>query len=107
MKALTEDGTIKRNNKTLPYFYYLEKHANPLERIAINWGRLWLERNLKNWERITMNYETNTCTVTNTVTGANRDIRITDKSFRLPKEQVLLISEESIKKWKEELLCGK
>ena len=107
LKALTDNGVIKRNNQTLPYFYYIEKHAYPLERIAINWARLWLTHNLKSWERISMNYDTSTCTVLNTVTGVKKDIRIMEHGFKLPSDEALIISESIIIQWKERLLCGK
>lgn len=54
-----------------------------------------------------MDYHTSTCTVTNTVTGSIKEIRITEQGFKLPGDQVLTINDELVNKWREELVCGK
>lgn len=107
LKALTEKGRIQRNTQTLPYFYYVEKQTNPIERIAVNWARLWLERQCKSWERISMDYQVGICTVTNIITGATREIRIAENGFKLPSDHVLTITDDLINQWRGKLLCEK
>lgn len=90
-----------------PYLYYVSKQADPLKRISVNWARLWLERTRKSWERTSFDYETCTCTVTNTATGNIREFRIVEKSFRLPGDNVILLTDESVNRMREELMCGR
>ena len=65
--ALFQQGRINRNTQTSPYLYYIVVHKEPLQRIAINWVRMWLDGKCKSWEHTSFNYESNICTVINTV----------------------------------------
>jgi hypothetical protein len=50
-----------------------------------------------------MDYDSGICTVTNTITGANKEIRISERGFKLPGDSVLIINDELVNKWREEL----
>jgi hypothetical protein len=89
---LAEEGKIKRNTQTLPYYYYLSHNADPLGRIAINWARLWLMRSCASWERVSMDYSISTCTILNTVTGQSRQVK-------------MAVDDDTVKNIKEVLLC--
>jgi hypothetical protein len=52
-----------------------------------------------------MDYGTSTCTVTNIARGTTKDIRIVEGGFKLPGDNVLIISDEQVNKWRGEL-CG-
>lgn len=98
-----QQGKIKRCTQTSPYFYYIDVHKNPLQRIGINWARLWLEKRCKSWERISFNYDTSICTVINTVTGAIREHYITDKVFKLPGDSTIMVNDDFINNAREVL----
>lgn len=80
---------------------------DPLQRISVNWARLWLERRCKSWERTAFDYTANRCTVVNMVTGASKDVYINDGNFKLPGDNVIPISDEFINKMRSELKCVK
>lgn len=54
-----------------------------------------------------MDYTAGIYTVVNTVTGTSRDYRITDRVFRLPGDNVIILTDELINKIREELRCVK
>ena len=45
-------GKLKRDSADGPYYYYHEKPGMISHLIGLNWTRLWLERSLKNWEKL-------------------------------------------------------
>jgi hypothetical protein len=106
LAALFQSGRVKRNTQVAPYIYYVEKQTDTLRRIAVNWARLWLAKRCKSWERITFDYDTCTCTVVNTATGSSKQYLITDKAFRLPRDNMIILTDESIDRMREELLWG-
>lgn len=50
-------------------------------------------------------YEACICTVTNTVTGAIKEYRIVDHLFKLPGDNLIIVTDDWINKIREELLC--
>jgi len=104
---LSKQGIIRRNIQTSPYFYYMVVHKNPLERININWVRLWVASQCKSWERITMDYQTGTCTVKNTYAKTEKEYIITNKKFKMPGDNIIPLTDEWINKIREELKCLK
>ncbi len=54
-----------------------------------------------------MDYSTKTCSVHNTVIDKTKVIKITDSGFRLPGDNIILVNDELISKWREELTCLK
>lgn len=104
LSKLAQQNKIKRSTQITPYFYYIDANKNPLQRIAVNWARLWLIGKIKSWERTTFNYDTNTCTVINTVTGTTKEYYITDQKFKLPGDNnVININDDFISNAREVL----
>lgn len=69
LQRLKDKGKVKRIREMLetPYCYYIKQYS--YERMAINWVRLWLSKQLKSWEKINeFDYDNNICRVINTVT---------------------------------------
>lgn len=91
----------------MPYLYYINNQKEPLKRIGVNWVRLWIERRSKSWERTSFDYDECICTVTNTVTGSTKEYLITDKTFRFPRDNAILLTDDLINNIKGELVCGR
>lgn len=75
LKILTDKGKVKRYREAIeiPYIYSLGKHD--IERLVLNWLRIWILRRLKSWEVIELfDYEMNTCSIRNTATGGIKTI---------------------------------
>lgn len=89
---MAEEGKIKRNTQTLPYYYYLSHNPDPLGRIAVNWARLWLMHSCKSWERVSMDYTNSISTIINTATGKARQVK-------------MAVDDDTVKNIKEVLLC--
>lgn len=53
-----------------------------------------------------MDYSTNTCTITNTVSGKIKEVRIMERGFKLPGDNVLDVNDDLANKWREELCRG-
>jgi hypothetical protein len=107
LASLTQDGVIKRNTQIAPYFYYLNYTGEPMQRIGVNWCRLWLDHRRKSWERTVMDYSSGIYTVVNTVTGASKEYRITDTVFHLPGDNIFPLTDDLINKYRRDLLCVK
>jgi signal peptidase I len=52
-----------------------------------------------------MDYATGVYTVINTVTGASRGYRITNRTFKLPGDNMVIVTDDLINKIREELKC--
>lgn len=104
LATLVQQGRIKRNTQTSPYFYYTVVYKDPLQRIEINWVRMWLDRIRKSWERISFDYNESTCTVINTVRNTSKEYRISHTKFKFSDENLLFINDGFINKIREEFL---
>lgn len=105
LTALYNLGKIKRNTQTSPYFYYMVDHKNPLQRIAENWVRIYIASRCSSWQRTAFSYDAGIYTITNTVTGAVKEYRITNNKFKLPSDNIIVLNDEWINKIKGELKC--
>jgi signal peptidase I len=52
-----------------------------------------------------MDYQAGIYTVINTVTGSNKEYRITDQRFKLPGDNMVIVTDDLINKIREELKC--
>lgn len=107
LTRLYREGIIKRSTQTVPYSYFVDKQKEPLKRLGTNWARLWLRHRRKSWERLEFDYLTNTAILTNTATGAVKELHLVEKEFRLPGDSIIVLSDESINRMRSEVLCGK